>query len=195
MRIDSAAVWARLQKAVAHPDPPDVAAVMAEIIDICESGLPHADWAAVRALDYAGAADAVGKWFRCTLHTELPAAPTRGLCVALVNPVHTPGEATLDLEMFGTAEFDGADPGLHWLFSRCYSPDAYAECAVLDQLYGIAYGTHSFAELIEGTLGNECEWPVGLAFAVLATRRILAEFNVGDLPGAAPPAGVAAGWA
>lgn len=75
-----------------------------------------------------------------------------------------------------------------------YFPEAYAESHALHALYGLAYRTHELCVEVEGALGNDAEWPIGLAFVVLAARAILEGRTVADLPTDADRVGVAAGW-
>ena len=154
----------------------------------------HPDWASLRAIDYAGDVPALRAWFERALSTEPPPAPVRGLYFAVCHPLLDIGEATADMELVGTAAYDPADANLDWLFSRHYFPQDYAGSAALRALYGIAYRTHESGVEVEGALGNDAEWPIGLAFAVRAARAILEGRTVADLPTDGDRVGVANGW-
>ncbi|HEX7086272.1 MAG TPA: hypothetical protein VF198_07900 [Vicinamibacterales bacterium] len=78
--------------------------------------------------------------------------------------------------------------------SRPYFPEAYAGSNALRALYGLANRSHELGAEVEAALGNDAEWPIGLAFAVLAARAILEGRTVADLPTDADRVGVAAGW-
>jgi hypothetical protein len=194
VKVQPSVIGAAIDRLLASAVPLDVGSGVRSIIDLCERDFLHSDWAALRAIDYTADAVALRGWFARTLATEPPSAPLRGLYFALCQPVLESGEVTADMQLVGTAEYEPDDVDMEWLFSRRYFPEAYASSAALHQLYGLAYGTHDFGTEIQGVLGNDAEWPVGLAYAVLAARSILEGRTVGDLPTDARRVGVAAGW-
>jgi len=194
VKVQASVIGAAIDRLVASAAPLDVGSGVRNVIDLCERDFPHSDWAALRAIDYTGDAADLRAWFDRTLATEPPSAPLRGLYFALCQPVLESGEVTADMQVVGTAEYQPDDADMEWLFSRHYFPEAYARSTALHQLYGLAYGTHDFDTEIQGVLGNDAEWPVGLAYAVLAARTILEGRTVADLPTDARQVGVAAGW-
>lgn len=194
MKVQPALVAAAIGRLVTSTHAPDVGDGVRSVIDICERESAHPDWAALRAIDWTADAEALRVWFDRVLAAEPPEAPLRGLYFALCQPMMDSGGVTTDMQCVGTAEYDANDRSLEWLFSRHYFPEAYAESAALHQLYGIAYGTYSPVEQVDGVLGNDAEWPVGLAYAVLAARMILECRSVSESPATAGAVGVAAGW-
>jgi hypothetical protein len=180
---------------VAAAEPPELSSGVRRVIDLCERAAPHPDWASLRAIDYGAEVPALRRWFERTLSSEPPDAPLRGLYFALCQPVLDTGQVTADMELVGTGEYDAKDPHLEWLFSRHYFPESYARSPALRRLYGVAYRTHDFGADVEGALGNDAEWPIGLAFGVLAARAILEGRTTADLPTDMSRVGVAAGWA
>jgi hypothetical protein len=175
-------------------EPPEPGAALREIVDLCAAALPHPDWAALRALDYEAELPALRAWFERVLEEEPPPAPLRGLFFTLCHPMPDAETVTTDLELVGTGAYDPADPQLRWLHRRSYFPERYAGSAALDQLYAVAHGTHEFGREVEDTLGQDAEWPVGLAFAVVVARAILEGRTPAELPTDAETLGIAAGW-
>lgn len=189
------AVWSLLSGLIAAEEAPELGAAMREVIDLCAAAQPHPDWARLRELDYAGDARRMRDWFDQALREEPPTEPVRGLYFALCHPMTDEANLTADMELVGTRRFDPADRGMDWVYSRHYFPDLYASSGAMHRLYGIAHGTHEFGVSVPGVLGNDAEYPVGLAFAVLATRAVLEGRTTGGLPTDADRVGVAAGWA
>ena len=194
MKIQPSVFIAAIDRLIASNVSVDVGSGMRSIIDLCEREYPHSSWSALRSIDYTADAAALRTWFDHTLSTEPPSAPLRGLYFAVCQPILNSGEVTDDIQIVGTAEYEPDDIDMEWIFSRHYFPKAYASSAALHELYGVAYGTHAFGVESKGVLGNDAEWPVGLAYAVLATRAVLEGRTVGDLPTDAKRVGVAAGW-
>lgn len=194
MKVRPSVIGPAIDRLVAAVEPPDLGAGVRSIIALCERDVPHPDWASLQAIDYAREVAPLRAWFDRSLSSEPPEAPLRGLYFALCQPVLETGQVTADMQFVGTTEYDAADQDLQWLFSRHYFPDAYAASAALHQLFGLAYRTHDLGGEVEGALGNDAEWPVGLAFGVLAARAILEGRTIADLPTDAARVGVAAGW-
>jgi hypothetical protein len=171
---------------------PDFGAGLTEIIDLAAAQTPHADWARLRAVDTAGEAAHLRAWFEASLAAQPPAEPLHGLFFTVCNPVLANGDATTDLDLGGTRFSDAEDPG--WLFTQVYRPPSYAGAPFLHQLYGIAYGTRDYRHPVSGVLKNDAEYPLGLAYAVLAAHAILDGRTSRDVPCAAPVISVAAGF-
>jgi hypothetical protein len=194
VKVQPAVIGAAIGRLVASTTLLDVGSGVRSIITLCEQDYPHLSWSALRKIDYTADAAALGMWFNHTLSSETPSAPLRALYFPVSQSILESGEVTDDMQVVGTAEFEPEDINMEWIFSRHYFPDAYASSAALHEVYGIAYGTHTFGVEIKGVLGNDAEWPVGLAYAVLATRAVLQGRTVGDLPTDSKRVGIAAGW-
>ena len=186
--------FAAIERLAATPGPVDVAAGVRSIVDLCARHSPHPDWPAIRAIDWGADVPRLRSWFHETLIHEAPPEPLAGIYFACCQPVLQSGGATADLELVGTREFDANDVNQEWIFTRHYFPKAYAESAALDQLYGLCYRTHDWRHPVLGALANDAEWPVGLAFGVLAARASIEKLTVRDLPAKSDRVGVAAGW-
>ena len=184
---------AAIERLVAAPGPVDVAAGVRSIVDLCARHSPHTDWPAIRAIDWGADVPRLRGWFRETLIHQAPNEPLAGVYFACCHPVQ-PSRATADLEFIGTREFDATDVNQEWIFTRHYVPKTYAESAALDQLYGLSYRTHDWRHPAPGALANDAEWPVGLAFGVLAARAIVEELTGRDVRAKSDRVGIAAGW-
>jgi hypothetical protein len=190
----AASVGQVLSRVIGSPHPVDLAATMLEVIGLCEAAVPHPDWAMLREVDFAADVPVLRAWLDGLLRDDPPDAPLRGLYFALCHPMPDAETVTADLEVVGTSKYDRSDPGMRWLFSRRYFPEQYAASPAMGRLYHIAYGTHEFGAQVPGSLGNDAEWPIGLAFAVLASRAILEGRTADDFAADQPRVGVAAGW-
>jgi hypothetical protein len=194
VKIQPSVFVAAIERLVASNVLLDVGSGVRSIIDLCEREYPHSGWSALRSIDYTADAAALGVWFNHTLSSEPPSAPLRALYFAVCQPILESGEVTDDIGLVGTAEYEPEDINMEWIFSRHYFPQSYASSAALHELYGVAHGTHDFGVEIKGVLANDAEWPVGLAYVVLATRAVLQGRTVADLPTDSKQVGIAAGW-
>ena len=165
---------------------------IAEVIELAAAERPHADWAQLRVLDPSAEVPSLRAWFEGSLYVQPPERPLHGLFFNVCNPVLENGDITTDLEFSGTGK--SASEDRDWLSTQFYEP-GYASSAFLHELYGIAYGTRDFRRPLAGVLGNNAEYPLGLAFAVLAARAVMRDRTSHDVANAAPAVSVAAGFA
>jgi hypothetical protein len=188
--------WERVHEAVerfvrAETAPP-FAEGIAEVIELAAAERPHADWAKLRALDSSAEPPRLRAWFEAPLYVQPPERPLHGLFFNVCNPLLENGDVTTDLEFSGTSKSAAEDRD--WIFTQFYEP-GYASSAFLHELYGIAYGSRDFRQPVAGVLGNQAEYPLGLAYAALAVREVMRERTANDVANAAPTVSVAAGFA
>ncbi|QQR41796.1 hypothetical protein JKA73_21870 [Myxococcus xanthus] len=139
-----------------------VAEALLHIIHFCEAARPHPDWSALRALNVEGDLRQLQQWLETIMRTAPPPAPITGLWFGLFNPT-VQGRVTADIHLIG-APYDATDPD--WLFRQRWGKGTpVSGSTVLDSIYQLAYGH-------EGGLGNDAEYPLALAYAALAVRRL-----------------------
>ena len=185
-------VYEAIERFVRAEKAPPFADGLAEVIELAAAERPHADWAKLRALDVSAEASGLHAWFEAPLYVQPPERPLHGLLFNVCNPVLENGDVTTDLEFSGTAR--SAREDRDWLLTQFYAAD-YASSAFLHELYGIAYGSRDFRRPVPGVLGNNAEYPLGLAYAVLAARAVMRDRTSHDVANAAPTVSVAAGFA
>jgi hypothetical protein len=171
---------------------PALPAGLAKVIDLMAAETPHTDWAKLRALDLSHEVPLLRAWFEVTLAMDPPDERVHGLFFDVCQPGLQGGGTTADIALSGTRRSRSEDPD-EWLFTQFYRPLAYACSPFLDELYGIAYGTHA-RQLVPRVLGNDAEYPLGLAYGVLAARAILDGRTSRDVPRASSVLSIAAGF-
>jgi hypothetical protein len=194
MRIETKRIAAAIEELIRSPAPIAVGEGMRQIVDACSASYPHPDWAQLRTIDFDAAAARLREWFAPALESAASEEPIRGLFFQLYNPVGEDDWVSLDIDVVGTGTYDPADERMEWLSSGHAYPEFAAECAALDQIYSIAYGSIPLHAPVEVGLGNDAEWPLGLAFAILAARAVLMDRSSHDIEPKADLIGVAAGW-
>lgn len=133
------------------------------VISECERQIPHPDWARLREIDFEADAAQVHGWLSRVLAGSSTTQPD-ALTFWLMTFATEDGE-TVDL--CGTpASTQGADYP-DWQFEELRD-ETFLESKVLQQIYALAYDN------VEG-LGNEAEYPLTLAYAVMAARLALAD--------------------
>jgi hypothetical protein len=165
---------------------------IAQILDLAAATTPHADWARLRTIDASVEAARLNQWFDWSLAAKPPDGPLHGLFFNVCNPIRADGVVTTDLDLGGTRQ--SADEDADWLFKQVYRSPDHAHAPVLDALYEIAYGSHDFGDPASGALQNDAEYPVGLAYAVLAARAIVEGRTSRDVAGPGAVVSVAAGF-
>jgi len=191
--MDPAAVDSVLRDLIGAKRDASVRDAVFAVLEVCEAEQPHPDWERIRSLPWDAEDERVRQWAAVVLPSSNEAPQIRGLFFSLCYPSDGAEWATLDLELTGTAEYSREDGTLEWLFSQTYFSDASLESPCLDALYEIARGSHDWRKEPYG-LGNDAEYPIGLAYTVAAARLALtgglsARWLDGSLA-----IGVAAGW-
>jgi hypothetical protein len=194
MSLNYAAIFERIRRLIAVDVP--VSAGMREIIGLCAADVPHADWDALAAIDYEADVESLRGWILRVFGHQKPSFPIRGIFVSLCNPGTEEGKIWSDLELMATPRYDAADPDAAWMFDkqRFYPEDAAANSAALRSIYGIAHGSHRVGQNLPSKLRNDAEWPLGLAYAALAVRTILAGQTATTIDPRSPGIGVVAGF-
>jgi hypothetical protein len=136
---------------------------MSPIIDVCFEAWPHEDWGALRALDFEADVAHLVDWLKALILRDPPPGAIDGLWFGLANPYHG-DEPTSDMYV-GGGEDAARDPGA-WAENLTWAPDGDARSQALDRIYRIAYGKGA-----DG-LCNRAEYPLCLAYACLAVRRL-----------------------
>jgi len=184
MSLNFSAIFAKIQELVASERSPS--ACMSEIISICSRDVPHADWARLSALDYDGDVASLTSWIAGVFEREPAPFPIQGLWFGLNNPSEN-RKIWADMYVGSVAEYAPDDEELSWIWKskRHYPEDSYAHSSSLRSIYEIAYG---------GSLGNDAEWPLCLAFAAFAVRSLLRGQTTELVASTAPRIGVAVGF-
>lgn len=194
MRIDTKRIAAAIEEMIRSPAAIPVGEGMRRIVDACSASYPHPDWARLRAIDLDAAAARLREWFAPALASAASKEPIRGLFFHLYNPVGDDDRVSLDIDVVGTGTYDPADERMEWLSSAHTYPELAADCAALAQIYSIAYGSTPLDAPVEVGLANDAEWPLGLAFSILAARGVLMDHSSHEIDSGADLIGVAAGW-
>ena len=183
---------AAIERFVRSDSAPDLWAGLTEIIELAATQTPHDDWARLRAVDLSGEAVHLRSWFEASFAKQPPTKPLHGLFFNVCNPVRKNSGVTTDIELAGTRHSQADDPD--WLFTQFYHSPSYASSPFLHELYGIAYGSRDFRHPVAGVLANNAEYPLGLAYSVLAARAIVDGRTSRDAPHASQELSVAAGF-
>jgi hypothetical protein len=136
-----------------------VADGMKQVIALCERAQPHPDWGKLRKLDVDADLCHLEQWLQGVLERESPAPSITGLWFGVFNPIKE-GQATADLYVAGNPY----DPNnSDWVCNPKWWPDGrYAESKVMDRIYRVAHDPS------EDHLGNDAEYPLCLAYGILA---------------------------
>ena len=156
---------------------------MDSVISFCEAGSPHPDWNKFR--DLPDELPRLKKWLKRVLINEPPMVRVAGIWFGLFNPVYG-GAPVADLYVAGSTHFvdDGSND---WAVDPDYWPDLrYARSSTLRGIYEIAYSPNG--------LGNDAEYPLCLAFAAFAVKRLASNLNPSLILPADDSAGVAVGF-
>jgi hypothetical protein len=194
MGLNNTAIFDRIRKLIATDR--TVSDCMREIIGLCAANVPHADWAALAAIDYNADVESLRGWMPRVFSQQKPTFPIRGIFVGLCNPGTPEGEIWADMGLMATPQYDAADPECGWMFDqqRFYPDDALANSAALRNIYGIAYGSHVFGRKVPGKLKNDAAWPLNLAYGALAVRAMLTGQTNGFVDARSSGIGVAGGF-
>jgi hypothetical protein len=194
MSLDHAAVFDGIRKLIATNR--TVGDGMREIIARCAADEPHADWAALAAIDYDADVESLREWMPRVFRRQPPPFPIRGLFVGLCNPGTEEGQIWADMGLMASPQFDAADPEGAWMFDkqRFHPDDSEANSAALRSIYGIAFGSHEFGRKVPGKLKNDAEWPLNLAYGALAVRTLLTDQTCSYLDARSPSIGVVVGF-
>jgi hypothetical protein len=166
---------------------------MAEVASVCEEGLPHPDWAALRGLPYDDLT-AMREWLRRAFEHDSPPGDIAGLWFGLFHPATGPdGGASTDIRVGGSRRFSEA--GLDWAERLEYRPTlAWACSGILDRIHCIAYGGNRLYGGEPGKLRNAAVWSLCLAYGAFATQRLLGEVGLALALRAGHPVGAAVGF-
>lgn len=186
MRLNVSAVFTKIQKLVVSEHSPSAA--MIEIISICSRDVPHADWSRLSALGYDADITSLASWIAGVFEKEPAPFPIRGLWFGLNNPTKN-RKMWADMYVGAVAQYAPDDTELGWIWKgeSHYPEDSYAHSSSLRSIYEIAYAG-------DGSLGNEAEWPLCLAFAAFAVRTLLRGQTTRLVASTAPRIGVAVGF-
>jgi hypothetical protein len=194
MELDHAAVFDKIRKLVASDR--GVGDCMQEVIGLCARQIPHTDWPELAAIDYDADVASLSGWMPGVFSRQQPPFPIRGVFVVLCNPGTEEGEIWADMALMATPQYDAQDPDSKWMFDRqrFYPDDALANSAALKRIYGIAFGSHQFGRKIPNKLRNNAEWPLNLAYAALAVRKLLTGHTSELLDPRSPDIGAVVGF-
>lgn len=104
------------------------------------------------------------------------------------------GETTTDLEVAWLDGYNVAGNPVEWMESPPASPFIPAESAALHQLYEKSYKTRNPLNPVVQALGNQAEWALGLAYAILVTRAIAEATDLSPYEGRPARIAFATGW-
>lgn len=186
MGLNHSAIFAKIHELVASDS--SASACMSEIIAFCSRDVPHIDWSRLSALDYDGDVASLTSWI-AGVFERLPAPfPIQGLWFGLCNPTDD-GKVWADMYVGSVAQYAADDEELGWLWKgeHHYPDDAYAHSTSLRSIYEIGYTGDS-------GLGNDAEWPLGLAFGAFAARSLLRGQSARLVASSAKRIGVAVGF-
>lgn len=196
MAFSMATVHRKVEAMLRAPVPIPVDVGVRRIMDHCARHQPHRDWARLRALDYAAEIPRLDAWLDGLIANDPPMKTARGFFFNVCNPGLPDGSIRTDIELIGTPRYDPNDVRLDWLYTANYYPRPYAQSPALHEMHGIAYGGHRWWLLgpKAGVLGNDAEYPIGLAFGALAARELMGRRTPTRMGTRARAVGVAAGW-
>lgn len=187
MSLNFSGIFAKIQELVASNRSAN--ACMGEIIGICSRDVPHSDWSRLSVLDYDGDITLLASWIPGVFEREPAPFPIQGLWFGLTNPTEN-SKVWADMYVGSVGQYEPADTEFGWIWKkgkRHYPENSYAHSSSLRSIYEIAYAD-------PGGLGNDAEWPLGLAFAAFAVRSLLRGQTVGLVASTAPRIGVVAGF-
>jgi hypothetical protein len=166
MDINYSAVFAKIQELLASDH--SVNSRMGEIINICSRDVPHGDWHRLAAIDYDADIASLSTWIGEVFARDPAPFPIKGLWFGLGNPIYADRTVSADISVSSLYEYAPDDGEMGWLWTgkRHYPNDAYANSSSLRGIYGIAYPGKQ-------KLGNDAEWPLGLAFGAFAVVSLL----------------------
>lgn len=171
-----------------------IAKSMAALIDQCEAGHPHRDWAKLRALPYADLS-ALLDWVQTPFREEPPAVPLKGLWFGLFNPCPDGRNPVADIYVCGSDRFDPDPHNNSWAVGPNWWPDSgYANSAVLADVYRIAYRQGARVAEQKRCLGNDAEYPLCLGYGAFAVRELLSQVEPSLILGRSNSFGVAVGF-
>lgn len=135
-----------------------------EVTSFCSKATPHRDWEKFRNLSIDEDLAQLERWLRNVFTRTPPEPDITGIWFGLFNPIRD-DRASADLYVAGNP-YDAADP--EWPVSpRWWPKGRYSDSVVLDQIYTLAY------EHGDSGLQNEAEYPLVLAYTVLAVSHTL----------------------
>jgi hypothetical protein len=135
------------------------------VIEECARQRPHADWADLSRIDFDSDSTTLNHWLQIAFaHSDNDGACS-GLWFGLFNPASENGEATADLYVGVSPDFD--DTSIEWAGDiAALELENYLDSTVLERIYSIAYTSPS-------GLGNDAEYPLALAYGGIAARSVL----------------------
>jgi hypothetical protein len=104
------------------------------------------------------------------------------------------GDTTTDLEVAWLDGYNVAGKPAEWMESPPASPFIPAESAALHQLYEKSYKTRNPLNPVPQALGNQAEWALGMAYAILVTRAIAEATDLSLHEGMTARIAFATGW-
>jgi hypothetical protein len=143
------------------------------VIEECARQRPHADWIDLSRIDFDGDSKALNQWLQVAFAHANSKEIRSGLWFGIFNPANENGEATADLYVGVSPDFE--ETSNEWAGDIEERELAnYLDSNVLARIYSIAYDAPS-------GLGNDAEYPLALAYAGMAAHSIL---SVNDMPAA-----------
>ena len=161
---------------------------MAAVIARCEAITPHPDWQRLRGVAYEADLPPLTVWVTRTFGRKPPTVRLAGLWFGLCNPVLRDGSAVADMYLSGCSSYRRDDPSFAWVRPDYFPRKRFARCQSLRTIFRIAY------ERETGGLGNDAEYPLCLAFAAFAIKRLLKRIDPGVVLCGATLLGVAVGF-
>jgi hypothetical protein len=160
--------------------PGTIAQRMHKLIDACERQVPHPDWARLRRIDFDADAPALRQWLAEAWREGAVHEGHQGLWFGIVNPI-ADDEVMIDIYLASSPSYD--DDDVEWNAGIDLRDGvSYLGSTVLADIYRIAYGS-------KGSLGNDAEYPLALAYGAMAAGSALAQHRLapelGALRGAA----------
>lgn len=137
---------------------------MHRLISHCEEQVPHEDWERMRQIDYEADRQVLDHWLAASFAEADGSALFRGLWFGINNPVIR-DQPTADIYVCASTRFE--PKSLDWAVASNFFPESrYLNSKVLTAVYRLAYPSKT-------SLGNDAEYPLGLAYGAMAAGAAL----------------------
>ncbi len=158
---------------------------MSDLIDLCQTFIPHPDWFRFKSLDYDESTH-MRDWITRPFREDPPSHPIRGLWFGLCNPCRN-RVSTADIYVCGSDRFGLTEEDEDWAVSPFWRPEpSYACSNILAEIYRIAYQ--------DGGLENEAEYPLCLGYGAFVVRELLRRIDPEPILGRSESIGVVVGF-
>ncbi len=165
MNIDYTAIWKLISDQVKTIS---FETNIKRIINLCETSFPSKLWKDVYTFHWNETVGQLSEDFEKEIDTIIN-RKLNGLYFGITTiELEKSGECFV-LELGGTNNYDPNDPEYKWVYSLEWYSNQYLTC---DALYEIKQNA-----IIENGLGNDLEWPLGLAVAVLGISELIKRYE------------------